>query len=355
MVVVVVCRAYVIGAILACPALARADELATSPARPDYQASERLLMWPGRARLEQRGFVIDGTYATEAFFAPQLDHKLTAGGLFTFELDADLGALASSKLGAVHVSAFAIHGDTITNELMDIHGTSGNAAAPDVRVFEAWLEQPLGRLTLRAGLVAADQEFVLADRSGTLLSATFGITSQFSANLIGPVYPVATPGVSARLELPMVVARSAIYDGTQMNAHGFPTAFGPDYLVISEVELAETFTLGGWHHPERGDAVYAVADAQLAPQLGGFARVGIAEGPVTAYIDAGLRASPAWRSDDFISVGLAFARTEQGAHTTVEATYEAQLRWLTLQPDVQLVMLPERTVVCVATRMTVAF
>jgi hypothetical protein len=31
------------------------------------------------------------------------------------------------------------------------------------------------------------------------------------------------------------------------------------------------------------------------------------------------------------------------------------LHWLTLQPDVQVVMLPGRTVLCVATRITVAF
>ena len=264
--------------------------------------------------------------------------------------------LVSDKLGAAHLSVFAIHGNTITSELMDVHGTSGNAAPQDVRVFEAWLEQPLGALTLRGGLIAADQEFVLADRSDTLLSATFGITSQFSANVVGPVYPVATPGVSGRVELPMVAARFAIYDGTQANAHGIPSALGPDYLAISEVELAERFTLGGWHHSDRGNAIYAVADAQLVPALGAFARVGVADGPVSTYLDAGLRTTP-WtrRPDDFLSIGLAFARTEQGAHTTVEATYEAQLHWLTLQPDFQVVMLPARTVLCVATRVTVAF
>ena len=114
--------------------MAHADELASSAARPNYEASEKALMWDDRARLEAKGLTIDGTYSTDLFAAPQLEDRFTAGGLFTLEIDAR---------DRVHISAFAIHGDTVTNELRDIHGTSGNAAAPDVRLFEAWYEQPI--------------------------------------------------------------------------------------------------------------------------------------------------------------------------------------------------------------------
>src|SRR3546814_20451371 len=64
---------------------------------------------------------------------------------------------------------------------------------------------------------SSDLEFVLADRSSLLLGATFGIISQFSANAIGPVYPVSAPALSARLETDRVTSRIGVYDGTLAN------------------------------------------------------------------------------------------------------------------------------------------
>ena len=336
--------------------LAHADDRATSPARPDYEASEKLLMWKGRHDLEHRGVTIDGTYASELFFAPDLNDRLVLAGLFTTELDVELDKLISKRLGRLHVSAFAIHGKGITSELMDVHGTSGNTADNEVRLFEAWIDQPLGPVTLRAGLLSADQELLLADQAQTLLGATFGITSQFSANLLGPVYPVATPGVSARFESELLDVRAAIYDGEQESSHGIPTAAGDSVLAIGEIEYATAFMIGAWHHGERGNAIYAVVDTEVTKGLGVFARAGHSDaGFVSTYIDAGVRATPSsWRPEDLLSLGMAFARTERGAETAVEMTYEAQVRWLTIQPDVQIMLLPERTVVMFATRLTIA-
>ena len=329
------------------PELGQADELATSPARPEYEATEKLLMWDGRRRLEASGLTVDGTYSLDLFAAPQLRDRFVLGGLFTLEIDA---------LDRVHVSAFAIHGGGVTDELMDLHGTSGNTAPSDVRLFEAWVDQPIGPATVRAGLLAVDQEFVLADRSEVLLGATFGIISQFSLNALGPVYPVAAPGVTARLDLAPIGARVGVYDGTLANTHGIPTGLGPDVLVIGEVQLLERFKLGGWHHTLFGDALYAIADAQLEPDLGAFARIGVSpDGPVETYIDAGIRATPRrWRPGDLVSLGIAFAHAADGAETVVELGYEVQVRWLSVQPDVQLVLIGrDRTVAVFLTRLTV--
>jgi carbohydrate-selective porin OprB len=335
---------------------ARADDLATSPARPDYEASEKLLMWKGRRALEDRGLTVDGTYTSEVFGAPQLADRVTAGGLFTLEIDAELSSLVSSRLGTFHLSAFAIHGTSPTEELMDVHGVSGNSAPRDVRLFEAWLDQPIGPVTLRAGLVAADQQLVIADQSQTLLAATFGITGQFSANLIGPVYPVATPGVTARLETERLDVRAGVYDGTQDNWHGIPRALGPDLLACGEVELDKWLAVGAWHHTERGNAVYAIADRQVTEHVGAFARIGVGDGPVTTYVDAGLRGQPFdVRPDDLVSLGIAFARTEAGAQTIVEGNYEMQIHWLTVQPAAQVLFLPGLTVGIAAVRTTVTF
>lgn len=333
--------------LLVAVAPAGADDLATSPARPEYEATEKLLMWGGRQALEDKGVTIDGTYTWEVFGAPQLDNHVTSGGLFTAELDV---------LDRFHLSAFAIHGTSPTDELKDVHGVSGNSAPRDVRLFEAWIDQPIGPVTLRAGLLAADQQLVIADQSQTLLAATFGITGQFSANLLGPVYPVATPGASARLETRRIDARVAVYDGAQDNAHGIPQSVGPGALVVGEVELDDWLAVGAWHHTDRGEAAYAIADAQLSEHLGVFARVGVGDGPVTTYVDAGVRGAPfAFRPGDLASIGIAFDRTEVGAQSIVEATYEVQIHWLTVQPAAQVLLLPMRTVGVAVLRTTVTF
>lgn len=331
--------------LLIAAAPARADDLATSPARPDYVATDKLLMLSGRKSLEDRGVTVDGTYTFETFAAPQLDDELTAGGLFTLEVD---------LFERFHLSAFAIHGTSPTDELMDVHGVSGNTAPRDVRLFEAWVEQPIGPVTLRAGLVAADQQLVIADQSQTLLAATFGITGQFSANLLGPVYPVAAPGATARLETRRIDVRAGLYDGSQDNWHGLPRALGPGVLACGEIELDRWLAVGAWHHTERGDAVYAIADAQLTERVGAFARVGVGDGPITTYLDAGVRGAPlSIRPDDLVSVGIAFARAAAGAQTIVEGNYELQIRWVTIQPAAQVLFLPGQTVGVAVVRTTV--
>jgi hypothetical protein len=326
---------------------AHADEDASSAARPEYEASHHLLMWEGRKKAEQRGFVVDVTYSLDTYLAPQLKNKVVAGGLLTLEIDVK---------DRVHLSGFAIHGGGVTNELGDLHGTSGNTAPPDVRLFEAWVDQPIGPVTIRGGLLSADQEYVLADSSQLLLGATFGITSQFSANLLGPVYPIATPGISTRVENKWLGGRIAVYDGELVNKHGIPTKVGPDMLVVGELHLLDTLKLGAWHHTTRGNAVYGVLDKQVQQDVGVFARAGHSpDGPVTTYIDAGTRIRPrGFRNEDLISFGLAFAHAEDGAQTAIELSYEVQVRFLSIQPDVQMIMMRDRTVGVFVTRLTIA-
>ena len=57
---------------------------------------------------------------------------------------------------------------------------------------------------------------------------------------------------------------------------------------------------------------------------------------------------------NFASVGLAFARADVSAQTVVEVTYQAQAGWLTVQPDLQLLLLRDRTAGIAGVRVTVA-
>jgi hypothetical protein len=335
---------------------ARADEFATSPARPGYEASSNIFASERRSELEEDGFELEGTYAFEMFAAPQLEDSVTEGGLLMIELDVDFSRRIQRRLGVLHVSTASTHGGSPTIELGDVHGASGNTAPPDNRLFEAWYEQPVGDLTVRAGILAVDQEFNYADPTTTLLSATFGITSQFSNNVGGPAYPVGTPGVSARYERGKVLLQGAVYDGTQANTRGIPDALGPSTLYLTEATWNRDIGVGAWHHSEKGNGVYATIDHQLDDRVEAFTRIGLSPRGVTTYVDAGVRIGPGpLRAADFFSVGLAYAELDSGDQIVIESTYEAQIGWLTIQPAMQLLMLREQTVAIFATRMTVVF
>ncbi|MEO8845694.1 MAG: carbohydrate porin [Kofleriaceae bacterium] len=357
-----------LGVVLACVVVTTAhadvkeDPCACSPAKPGFFRRGNLTGdWDGeRDTLKDEGIVPQLVYAGEVFAAPGLDHTFREAGLLALQLDLELEKLVHDGLGQLHASAFAIHGHGLSAELDDIYGVSGNVAPRDVRLFEAWIEQPIQKLTIRAGLLSADQEFILAKHSTALLNATFGIISQLSYNLLGPVYPVATPGVSARLELDGFTARAAIYDGDQLNNHGIPESIGPNSLAIAEVAIGELVQIGVWHHSTRGNGYYAILDHQLERYLAGFVRYGTSPNQfVSQYIDAGLRIGPGpFRAHDFIGLGIAYAKTADpalGEQTVYEATYQAQFGWLTIQPDVQCLLEHTRTAAIFATRATVVF
>ena len=335
---------------------ARADESGTSPARPGFESKGNILTFERRTELEKTGFMLEGTYALDMFLAPQLEEHAMAGGLFMFELDIDLARFANRHLGAMHISTASTHGDSPSNELMDVHGSSGNTAPPGNRLFEAWYEQPIGPLTVRTGILAVDQEFIYADPTTTLIGATFGITSQYSYNVGAPVYPVGMPGASARYEEGKVLLQAAVYDGAQSNTRGIPDALGPSTLVLAEATWNLDLGVGAWHHSERGNGVYATIDHRLDDLVEAFTRIGLSPRGVTTYLDAGVRIGPGpFRPQDFVSAGLAYAQLDAGDQILIETTYEAQIGWLTVQPALQLMMLRERTVGIFATRMTVVF
>lgn len=338
------------------------DPCACSPAKPGFFRRGNFTGdWGGeRTTLKADGIIPQLVYAGEVFAAPGLDHTFRAAGLLALQLDLELEKLVHEGLGQLHASAFAIHGHGLSAELDDIYGVSGNVAPRDVRLFEAWIEQPIQKVTIRAGLLSADQEFILAKHSTALLNATFGIISQLSYNVLGPVYPVATPGVSARLELEGFTARAAIFDGEQHNDHGIPQAIGPSSLVIAEVAIRELVQVGAWHHSTRGNGYYVILDHQLERYLAGFVRYGTSPNEfVSQYIDAGIRVGPGpFRDHDFIGLGVAYAKTADlalGEQTAYEATYQAQFGWLTIQPDVQYLLEHTRTAAIFATRATIVF
>lgn len=336
------------------------DPCACSPNKPGFHRASALTGdWGGvRKELFEDGIKITAAYAGEVFTAPELDQDpVVAAGLASLAIDVELEHL-HDHLGTLHVAGFGIHGKGL--QLRDIYGVSNNVADNDVRLFEAYYDQAIGPLGIRAGLLSADQEFLIAEHATVLLNATFGIVAVMPSAVGGPVYPQATPGVSARIESDVVTIRGAVYDGDRVENHGIPEQLGEHALVIGEVE-SHGVKLGAWHHTALGNGYYGIVSRQLARKLGAFTRIARdANGMIPFYVDVGVRFGPGgiWkrRKRDFISVGMAFAQSDLGAQTAAELTYQLLVRgWLTVQPDLQLVLTRDGTAAVVATRAVVAF
>lgn len=110
------------------------------------------LTWCATATADDR-VELELSYAAEAFAARGLERCCAALGVATAGVALDLD----------HVTAHVL------------------------RLYEAWLEHARDAWAIRAGILAVDQELVIAEHSTLLLNATFGIIGQLSANVIGPV------------------------------------------------------------------------------------------------------------------------------------------------------------------------
>jgi porin len=142
-------------------------------------------------------------------------------GLLSFGLDAALEPLAGWRGGHFHASAHLPLGSNISERYIGDLGIASNIAFTNtLRLFELWIEQRWfdERLSLRAGILAFDEEFAGSDLSGCFINAGFGPSVAITANMPVPVYAIAAPGVRLsaiplRTSLHEVLLLAAIYDG----------------------------------------------------------------------------------------------------------------------------------------------
>jgi len=293
--------------------------------------------WGGaRSRIEERGFTVIGAYTGEVMGRLSGERRAVAAGLVELGLEIDL-TVVEPRAGRFHFYGYGVHGQGLTETLDDVHGVSNIVADPELRLFEAWYEQPIGNVDFRIGLECADQEFLVAPHALILLNATFGIPAQATLNLGGPVYPVATLAGRVRVRAGDFTVSGAVFDGEQANDHGIPTALGESALFFVEATWREMVTVGTWVHTDHPDAIYAMFDHELGGGWASFSRLSISPGGTgELYADAGLIA-PGLRAVDRAALGVAVtdgARRE----IVVEATYAlVPVGWLVLQPDVQWV------------------
>lgn len=351
--------------------------------------------WFGlRPGLHDRGIEFTGTYYAEVWSNPVGGVRQTAvyDGLLEFGATLDLEKMAGWHGATFQTTWLWFSGQDLSAEgVGNFMTTSGIYGEPTIRNYELWLEQEFlgGALSLRAGQLGADTEFMLSDTASYFLNSTFGWAPFLYMNVPngGPALPMGAPGVRLQFQpADWFLYRGAIFQGNvfaqDVNRYGFRWSlnavdgfFSMHEIVLSwkKVALPGAFKAGAWFQtgqyadPLAGTTssgnygFYFIVDQAVFRESAGpsdgksaaassdqglnwFGR--IAFGPadrsyVDFYVDTGLVYTGLIPTRDADQVGIAFAYAQvsngaqeqiaeggdvpAGAEMLLEATYSAQI------------------------------
>ncbi|HWX89702.1 MAG TPA: carbohydrate porin, partial [Rhizomicrobium sp.] len=245
--------------------------------------------WNGaRTRLEDRGVQLGGDEILETL--GNLDSGKKRGavveGRFELFANVDLEKALGWQGAIFHANAYQIHGEGLSAHNLDNLLTVSNIEArPATRLFALWVQQSLfnDSVSLRAGQIAADDEFFVSQYAPLFINSTFGWPAIMGINLPdgGPAYPVARPGLRARIAMsPRLTLSAALFSGDPVaNQAGFDFHLNGDVFAISELAysmtmfaLPGTLKLGSWIHSGRfTDQRFDAAHISLADPMSGAA------------------------------------------------------------------------------------
>jgi porin len=265
---------------------------------PSIQSSLGPYGDPGdlRALFAARGIAYSLTYLGETLGVAS--RGMRRGGIYEGRLDAqidlDLEWLAGWTGAALHANAYQIHGRNLSRYYVgNLMTVSGIEALPSTRLYELWLEQKLFRdtVSVRAGQLAADTEFLLSQYAGLFVNATFGWPTITAVDLPngGPAYPLATPGVRVKWSpTPDLTFMAAVFNGYPAgpgpgdpqinNRNGLEFRARDPAFLIGEAAYAYnqgkgaaglpgTIKLGGWYHAAGFDHLRQAAPTAGATSL----------------------------------------------------------------------------------------
>jgi porin len=234
--------------------------------------------WFGaRKQLENIGVQLGADEIFDSLADPTGGQKQGAAfeGRFEGFLNIDLGKVLGLNGAIFHANAYQIHGRGLTADDVGNLLTVGNIGAdPGTRLFSIWIQQSLfdDTVSVRAGQIAADDEFFVSQYASLFINSTFGWPSILGINLPsgGPAYPLATPGVRIKVALsPSWTIMTAVFNGDpappgpgdpqQRDANGANFrlnggAFGIGELAyntnvaIDGDDLPGTYKVGAWYH-----------------------------------------------------------------------------------------------------------
>jgi porin len=323
-----------------------------------------------------------------------LSHDTGAQLLLDGVIEADFDRLLGWTGGSGRINPLWLAGDGLTSSIDELTHVSNIEGLGGVRVFEFWLQQALldGALSVRAGILAADQEFAIADSGVLFANSGFGGPVFLTANLSWPIYPVGAAGLRLRWEpAAKTYVQAAVYDGDPgsegLNRSGMRVRWNHGEGVFSIAEAGRRFgdqcpvtiKAGAFYHTadfadyDSGHAAPGLAggyalveqrvwtDGPLPGALDVFVRVGAAQ-PQRSFVslaaDAGLNFTGLLpgRPSDVLGLGAIYARVSpdytgaqpDAARWGYEAVFEAAYKLVltpawSFQPDVQVILHPGGT------------
>lgn len=350
--------------------------------------------WGGaRTALKDKGIDVNLTYINEVFsvLGGGLNRRASYEGRFDLSVDTDLQKLIGWNGATTHVTVYQLHngGHTAVENVGSISDPSNIDALATTRLFTAWFQQTAfdGRVSLRIGQLAADDEFLNSQTASGLINGTFGWADVVASNMRsgGPAFPLATPGVRLAVKpTDALTVQTAVFSGDpagknctdapqQCNRYGTTFSFNGGALWIGELQYAVNqgkdavglpgvYKLGAWYasadfndlhygldaagiqvslgvdptatpvtHGGNG-GIYGVADQMVwrgkDSSLNLFLRGGYAPSDrnlVSYHVDAGagLKGPLPGRPDDTLTFGVAYAKISKNVAAVDQDTVPA--------------------------------
>jgi len=372
------------------PALLAAFLLQTAPGESkDFWTRDTLLGDPGGVRTDLREHGLSWTLAYTGEVVSNVSggvqRDVAVDHLLDWVIDADFDRMLGWTGGSARLNPMLLAGDGLVGDIGDLTRVSNINGRGGARIYEFWLQQSLldGALSLRAGVLAADQEFTITNAGLLYYNSVFGGPVFMTPNFAWPIYPVGSPGLRLRVDPAAgVYVQAAVYDGDpgseRFNRSGLRVRWNHSEGVFSIVEGGWTFgdelpctiKTALFHHtadfvrydtgtPGKGlVGGYALVEKCVWKGLDAFLRVGVSQedrSVVALGVDGGLNFTGLLpgRPRDILGLGVIYARLGRdyvdaqadpgpfGYEAVFEATYKVVVTpaW-SVQPDLQYVMHP---------------
>lgn len=261
------------------------------PAEPWLLTTPRISgEWSGvRPLIEDRGVSVSGSYSAEVWgnTVGGIGTGAVYTGLLDFGVDVDLERAFGWQGASLSTTWLWLSGSDLSEKYVGNFLTVSNLAGfNSLRMLELWFEQELwdGLISIRAGQLDADAEFMLSDYAALFLNGTFGWPAVAYMNLPegGPGYPMGTLG--ARLAVhptESVSILAAAFQGNvfaqDVNRHGFRYRLSAEtgYTFLMETQwrwcqndtgLPGGLKLGGW--AQSGKFADALAESTASGNFG---------------------------------------------------------------------------------------
>ncbi len=252
----------------------------------------------------------------------------TYEGVAELGLGINLERLAGWKDTIFYADMLYPHGEGLTQRFTgDLNDVSDIDANDSLRLFKCWVQKNFGgdRLTVRAGLLAVDEEFFLSDGASHFFNGGFGAFAVVSENIVTSLYPVSALGVRVTWKPnDAVTLRAAVFSGDvgtqaenlhntrwKLSRHDGAAAFvEAEYATPAQSKaLPGTYQIGGFYdskffpdlssgHDRHGEyGLYASADQMV------WRRPSTGDGPAQGL---DLFARAAWSPDDRSIIGHEF-------------------------------------------------